>query len=66
MLVDLEQIFKSGLSKFFKDSFPQSLLSPLLNTLSHLIRHSNVMQYPKVWLGEKLKPPSLILRPIYE
>ena len=31
-----DKIFKSGVSKFFKGCLPQYLLSPLLNTLSHL------------------------------
>ena len=32
----LGQVFKSGLSKFFKGCLPQNLLSPLLNTFFHL------------------------------
>ena len=32
----LNKVFKSGLSKFFKGCLPQDLLSPFLNTLSHL------------------------------
>ena len=31
-----DKVFKSGLSKFFKDCLPQNLHSPLLNNLSHL------------------------------
>ena len=31
------KVFKSGQSKFFKGCFPQNLLGPLLNTLSHLV-----------------------------
>ena len=31
-----DKVSKSGLSKFFKGCLPQNLLSPLLNTLSHL------------------------------
>ena len=32
----LDKVLKSGLSKFLKACLPQNLLSPLLNTLSHL------------------------------
>ena len=33
-----DKVFKSGLCKFFKGCLPQNLLSPLLNTLSHLFK----------------------------
>ena len=32
-----DKVFTSRLSKFFKGCLPQNLLSPLLNTLSHLL-----------------------------
>ena len=32
-----DKVFKSRLSKFFKGWLPQNLLSPLLNTLCHII-----------------------------
>ena len=31
-----DKVFKSGITKFFKGCLPQNLLSPLLNTLSHI------------------------------
>ena len=34
-----DKVFKRGLSKFFKGCLPQNLLSPLLNTLSHMFLH---------------------------
>ena len=37
MLIIWDKVFKSGLSKFFKGCLPQKLLSPLLNTLSHIL-----------------------------
>ena len=33
-----DKVFKSGLSKSFKGRLPQNLLSPLLNTLSQIIK----------------------------
>ena len=34
------KVFKSGLSKFFKGYLLQNLLSPFLNSLSQMIKHS--------------------------
>ena len=31
-----DKVFKSGLSKFFKDCLPQNLFSPFLNSFSHI------------------------------
>ena len=33
----MDKVFKNGLSKFFKYCLPQNLLSPLLNTLPHIL-----------------------------
>ena len=33
----MDKVFKNGLSKFFKDCLPQNVLSPLMNTLSHIL-----------------------------
>ena len=33
---NMDKVFKSGLRNFFKGCLPQNLLSPLLNTLSHI------------------------------
>ena len=38
-----DKTFRSGLSKFFKGCLPQNLLSPLLNTLSHIFNKRSLL-----------------------
>ena len=37
-----DKVFTSGLSKFSKGCLPHNLLSPLLNTLSHMFNRSSI------------------------
>ena len=48
------KVFKSGISKFFKGYLPQNLLSPVLNTLSH-IKYSNMILDLLPFKFQKLK-----------
>ena len=45
----MDKVFKNGLSKFFKDCLPQNLLSPLLNTLSHILLNEIKNKVAKKW-----------------
>ena len=44
-----DKVVKSGLSKFFKGSLPQNLLSPLLNTLSQMSDINVYLYYADLW-----------------
>ena len=43
------KVFKSGLGKFFKGYLPQNLLSPLLNSLSHMFLIFAFWPYLQNW-----------------
>ena len=46
-------ILESGISKFFKNCLQQNLLSPLLNTLSHIILGKLLKDFRKYQLKNK-------------
>ena len=46
-------ILESGISKFFKNCLQQNLLSPLLNTLSHIILKKLLKDFRKYQLKNK-------------